>query len=117
MHMRILVSLSLVIYALSIAFLLGCGSDDDSTGAPPSCARSVGHFYDAGCEYRDSATGATLAQGTVRAYCERWYDELPARCGDVLDEWLACVDSVPSPVSSVADCACPLEPVQACAAE
>lgn len=94
---------------VAIACLAGCAADDDEPPpddehVTPSCRYSLAAFYDAGCGYL-GADGAPMSEATMVGSCEQLYRDTPAGCDDDIEAWLYCIQYVPAPATSDAECA------------
>jgi hypothetical protein len=97
-----------ILCTIASATLLGaCGGG--GSGEPPSCQQALSHYYESGCRYFELATGAEIPLGEIIESCRAVLTDAPTSCEDDVDDWLFCLDAVPSDASSNADCDCSSE--------
>lgn len=84
-----------------MVLLVGCGSEEPA----PSCQEGLSHYYQAGCSFTNLMTGQPISISEMIATCQGIAVNGP-QCRDELDDWLVCLDAVPSPVTTAADCDC-----------
>jgi hypothetical protein len=88
-----------------VTLLVACGGDDP----PPSCQQAMTHYYDAGCLFYDLQTGQPIPVNERISFCHQVKAAAPMSCEDDVADWLFCLEGVPSPASSNADCDCTQE--------
>jgi len=93
-----------VIVVLATAALTACGGEE-----APSCQQAITHYYQSGCAYYDLQSGRQYSVGEVVGACRDALQVAPASCTDEVEDWLFCMDSVPDPATSNADCDCSYE--------
>lgn len=82
-----------------ILAIAGCGGSD-----APSCQQAVDHFYAAGCMFSDA--NGPIPRDTFVLSCQSAASGTPANCQGELDDFLVCIDSVPTPSTMDAQCDC-----------
>jgi hypothetical protein len=96
------------LYAFASAILLAaCGGSGDDE--PPSCQQAFTHYYQAGCRYFELATGAEIPLGDMIDSCRGILADAPETCVDDVEDWLFCLDDVPSNSTTDAQCDCSQE--------
>ncbi len=89
-----------------VAMFMACGP---SGREAPSCSESVGHYYAAGCTFTDLNTGVPFTVGEWTVKCRDLLATAPPQCEAELADWRICMDSVPTPSTTNADCDCSAE--------
>jgi hypothetical protein len=90
----------------SAVVMVGCGTDDPA----PSCQTAMGHFYGAGCLYKDTSTQQTIGLDAMISRCEQTQRTAPSKtCSGKFDDWLRCNNEVPDKATTLADCDCSME--------
>lgn len=91
-----------LLFIVAAALVSGC----TSSAPPPSCEQAVDHYYAASCDFADPNTGAVIPMLQFVGECETIAEGTPSACIGDLNAFLECIDSVPSPAKSSADCDC-----------
>jgi hypothetical protein len=99
----------MIFCALASATLFAACGGDDGDDQPPSCQQAFTHYYESGCRYFELATGAEIPLGEMIDSCRDILSTAPATCEDDVENWLFCLDDVPSNSTTNAQCDCSQE--------
>lgn len=93
---------------MGVMLLVAACSGGDGRSVP-TCQQAVSHFYAAGCKFRDLQTGMDVPEGEVTLQCRQLVEAAPGSCVDDVENYRICLNSVPTPSTTNADCDCSAE--------
>ena len=86
---------------VTTSLLAACAKDE-----PPSCQQAFSHYYEAGCSFYDLQTDYEYSEGEMNQACREIKAAGSTSCIEAIDDWLICLNDVPSATSSNSACDC-----------